>query len=663
LFFIPHPIKIYEIYRIYGDAAICSRIKSIDHTGEIMPPDHSAAQRGPSHTAAAQSPEATYQRRGQQFEQQRARYHRYSDINANLNVALVIAALLLLSLGIWFGGWPFFLLAGVFAIAFVVAFVNLGRINQHEERYQTLWAINDEGLHRLRRDWAKLPLRQPPLVDLNHPYAADLDLLGHASVQHLLNTPNTPIGQATLQGWLLHPTRPDVARQRQAAAAELAPLVDFRDTFALSGRLMGKAQPTYERFLEWAEGPSWLPRHPWVTWLSRVLPVVTLALLALQLAGLTRYPFWVPFLFANLTMLALYLKPVNEAINGAIDRQRVFRTYAELFGQITARPWNAPLLQRLQGELSAGGLHADKQMLRLARMMPLSDIRRAYFFFLMEWFVLWDFHLLWLLERWKRVTGTHARAWLVALGEFEALLALATLAHDNPTWTFPTMMADAPRPLVAQNLGHPLIAPQVRVGSDVSIGPPGTFLLVTGSNMSGKSTLLRAIGVNVALAQAGGPVCADQMTLQPITLATSIRVQDSLEQGVSYFMAELKRLKQVVDRAEQTRAAGDSTLLFLLDEILHGTNTRERQIAVRHIVKYLLEQQATGAISTHDLSLADAPEIKTSSQAVYFTENFTRGPEGLVMQFDYKLRPGIATSTNALKLLEIVGLPIDNLSE
>ncbi|HEU5368972.1 MAG TPA: MutS family DNA mismatch repair protein, partial [Ktedonobacterales bacterium] len=356
------------------------------------------------------------------------------------------------------------------------------------------------------------------------------------------------------------------------------------------------------------------------------------------------------------------LRPANEAINGAVERQRVFRAYANLFQQITSRSWAAPSLQQHQADLTADGLRADQQMLRLARMMPLSDIRRAYFFFLMEWLALWDFHLLWLLERWQRKAGKHARAWLTALGEFEALLALATLAHDHPAWAFPSIGQDAPKPLTARNLGHPLLSPGICVGSDVSVGPSGTFLLVTGSNMSGKSTLLRAIGVNVALAQAGAPVCAAQMAMQPITLATSIRVQDSLEQGVSYFMAELKRLKQVVDCAEQTRAAGETTLLFLLDEILHGTNTRERQIAVRHIVRHLLKQQATGAISTHDLSLADAPEFKEFSQPVYFTESFTRGPEGVAMHFDYKLRPGIATSTNALKLLEIVGLPIDDLN-
>ncbi len=621
--------------------------------------DDSMAQ-SDSLQAAASSPEAVYQRRGRQFEQQRARYDHASTINANINVALVLAALLCLGLAIWLGSITLYILAAIFGIAFVAAYVNLGKLNDQEERYRTLRDINDEGLYRLRRDWARLPLRQPPLSEPNHPYAADLDLLGHASLQHLLGTPNTPIGQATLQDWLLHPASPDVAARRQAAAAELAAQIDFRDTFALSGRLMGKAQPTYERFLEWAEGESWLERRPWMIWLARVLPILTVGLLLVQLAGLTHYPFWLPFLFANLTLLALYLRPVNAAINGAVERQRIFRTYAELFRQVTAHRWTTPALQELQANLATDALRADQQMLRLARMMPLADIRRAYFFFLMEWLLLWDFHLLWLLERWQRRVGKHARAWLIALGEIEALMALGTLAHDHPAWTFPGIGPETPKPLVAQNLGHPLLPPPVCVGSDVSIGPAGTFLLVTGSNMSGKSTLLRAIGVNVALAQAGGPVCAAQMAIQPLTLATSIRVQDSLEQGVSYFMAELKRLKQVVDRAEQTRAAGDSTPLFLLDEILHGTNTRERQIAVRQIVRHLLKLGATGAISTHDLSLADAPEFKQFGQAVYFTESFKETPEGLVMHFDYKLRPGIAPSTNALKLLELVGLPIDD---
>jgi len=621
-----------------------------------MHADQLPAQSGSSNTGTKHSPTSTYHERCNHFAQQRERYHRWSNYNANLNVVLVLAALLCLGMGLWVGTIALFVLAALFFISFVAAYITLGRLNHIEQRYQTLWQINDEGLLRLRREWAKLPLRPAPITDLNHPYAADLDLLGHASLQHLLGTPNSPIGQATLQDWLLYPASPGIIVERQAAVAELAPDTDFRDEFALTGRLMGKTQPTYERFLEWAEGAVWLAQRPWLIWLPRLLVVLLLGLVAAQVSGLTPYPLWLPVFVLNVALSLTFGRQIHEIIESVAERQRIFRAYASLFQQVTTQPYTAPALRQLQAILSANGLRADQQMLRLARMMPLADIRGSMFFFLVQWITLWDFHLLWLLEGWQRAAGRHARPWLAALGEMEALLALATLTYDHPDWTFPTISQDEETPLTAQKLGHPLLPPQLCAGSDVRIGPPGTFLLVTGSNMSGKSTLLRAIGVNVALAQAGGPVCASQMRIRPITLATSIRVQDSLEYGVSYFMAELKRLKQVVDQAQQVRAHRESTLLFLLDEILHGTNTRERQIAVRHILLRLLSQDATGAISTHDLSLADTPEIKAVSHPVYFTETFTRGPEGLLMQFDYKLHPGIAPSTNALKLLEIVGL-------
>jgi DNA mismatch repair ATPase MutS len=288
-------------------------------------------------------------------------------------------------------------------------------------------------------------------------------------------------------------------------------------------------------------------------------------------------------------------------------------------------------------------------------------------FFPVEVVTLWNIHLLWLLERWQRDAGAYVRGWLVALGEMEALIALGTLHFDHPAWTFPEL-EKAPEAMAGdtgslcvegQDVAHPLLPPDRAVGNDVLVGPPGTFLLVTGSNMSGKSTLLRAIGVNCILAQMGAPVCAAQLRLPPLTVASSMRVQDSLAQGVSFFMAELQGLKAVVELAEARRAdrrAGEIPVLYLLDEILQGTNTAERQIAARHIIQRLLNTGAIGAVSTHDLTLAAAPELAAAATAVHFTESFTRGPEGPAMRFDYKLRPGIATSTNALKLMEIVGL-------
>jgi DNA mismatch repair ATPase MutS len=279
------------------------------------------------------------------------------------------------------------------------------------------------------------------------------------------------------------------------------------------------------------------------------------------------------------------------------------------------------------------------------------------------------------LENWQRSAGGKTRGWLSALAEVEAIAALASLSYDNPDWVFPDVDPTA-RLLLTRGMGHPLIPPSERVDNDVEVGPSGTFLLVTGSNMSGKSTLLRAIGVNLVLAGTGAPVCAASFRVPPVTLWTSMRVQDSLERGVSYFMAELQRLKQVVDAASRRRSHGPTDdgrdgvasyptpdgesrrFFYLLDEILQGTNTAERQIAARRIVAYLVESGALGAVSTHDLTLADAPELAAHARMVHFTETISSGSDGPVMTFDYRLRPGIATSTNALRLMEIVGLEL-----
>jgi DNA mismatch repair ATPase MutS len=247
------------------------------------------------------------------------------------------------------------------------------------------------------------------------------------------------------------------------------------------------------------------------------------------------------------------------------------------------------------------------------------------------------------------------RAWFQALGELEAICALAQLAHDNPSWVFAVVDHHAQQ-FTAEGLGHPLLADTVRVTNDVEVGPAGTFLLVTGSNMSGKSTLLRAIGLNAILAEAGAPVCATRLSLPPVVLQTSMRIRDSLAEGVSFFMAELKRLKAIVDCAEELRSKSARRLLYLLDEILLGTNSRDRHLAVVCVLRHLLDCGAIGAVSTHDIGLAHAEELRDACRAVHFSETLHGSGAERPMTFDFQLRPGIATSTNAMKLVEMVGL-------
>jgi hypothetical protein len=610
-------------------------------------------------------PELTYRARCARFAAERARYANQSDRNANLNVALVVLALASAGIGLWRGLPLLYGVAALFVAGFVAAYITLGHFNAQRDGFDQLWTINDEGLRRLRRDWAGLPLTTSPGLPedtVRQALAGDLDLFGHASLQHLLGTCGTLAGRTTLRRWLLDPAPPAELRRRQAAVAELAPLLDFRDELAQRGRQIDDLHPAYGAFVRWAEDDPWLTPRAWLVWLTRGLSVATLALILAQVFGLVPYPFWLALVLVNLVLSATLGRQVDDILSALDARGTVFQAYATLFHAIASQPVTAPELVRIHAIFAEHAGSAEVQMRRLARIMPLVTARRSQLYPVIQWTLLASFHTLWLLERWQRDAGSRPRVWLDTLGELEALAALATLAFDHPAWAFPEFEEPGggqPALVTARALGHPLLPPASCVGNDVTLGPPGGFLLVTGSNMSGKSTLLRAIGVNIVLAQAGGPVCASALRLPPLVLATSIRIQDSLEQGVSYFMAELRRLKAVVDEARAVRQGGERTLLFLLDEILHGTNTSERQIAARRIIRYLVAQGAIGAVSTHDLTLADAPDLAVISHAVHFGESFTRAASGPAMSFDYLLRPGLATSTNALALMEIVGLALD----
>ena len=604
------------------------------------------------------SPEETYRVRAARFAAERDALHRRWNRVSNVRLVLFVLALVAAVAGLWLQASWLYALAGALAVGFLAAVAYHTALGARRRRSNELWAINDEGLRRARRDWATLPLRAPVNNDADAPFfAGDIDLLGHASLQHLLSTPATHAGLATLRAWLLSPAAPQQIVERQVAAASLALLNDFRDQFALRARLMD-ARPDDEPFLEWAEGDGWLLARPWLVWGSRALGLLTVGALVAQLAFGASPFITLAFIFVNGLLTFGLARQVEDALGVMAASQDALGAYASLFALVAAHPPQSPLLERQRGALTRGDGDAVGQMRRLALIAGLASIRGSLFYLPIQFLTLWSFHVLWLQERWQRVAGRHVREWIAACGEIEALTALATLCHDQPAWAFPTISAGEAPVLDARGLGHPLLANSARVGNDVVIGPPGSFLLVTGSNMSGKSTLLRAIGLNVALAQAGAPVCATSMRLPPLALATSMRVSDSLEAGVSFFMAELQRLKQVVDAAAPARASG-RTLLYLLDEILQGTNTSERQIAARRIIRHLVASGALGAVSTHDLSLADAPDLREARRAVYLTETVTRTPDGPAIHFDYALRPGVATSTNALVLLELVGLPSD----
>ena len=520
-------------------------------------------------------------------------------------------------------------------------------------------ALDREGHARVDRRWDDLPAPwMPPGLD-DHPYATDLDVFGHASIAQLLGPVHTPTGRRTLLAWLLRieDASPASVRDRQAAVAELAPALDRRHDLTLAARATAARDDAQElgAFVAWAEGRSWLADRPWI-------PVAAVGLgMATTIGGIAYIFEWSPSLWWTITatlgwLLRASVQAPLEATNAGAGGEHALRGWSALVRIIGTARWEARELADARDLLARQ--RVDDALGTLEQLVALADFRLSTWLYLpIQTLTLWDLHVWWALERWRARHGRHVRAWLEAIGRVEAIAALASLAHDQPGWAWPTVEAatdGASLRLDATALGHALLPDRTRVANDVSVGPKGRFLLVTGSNMSGKSTLMRAIGVNVVLAHAGAPVCAGAMRVPLVTLHTSMRVADSLERGLSLFMASLMRLERIVRAARD--AAPDRPVCYLLDEVLQGTNSAERRVAVQTIVDHLLASWAIGVVTTHDLELAADPAFAAHAESVHLQETLSGSGDAVTMTFDYRLRPGPASGGNALQLLRLLGL-------
>jgi hypothetical protein len=527
------------------------------------------------------------------------------------------------------------------------------RLRRERDRLARLVELNALALARLDLAWDRLPEPPPAGITSDHAYARDLDVVGATSLALRISTPVLLPGWATLHTWLLAPADPDTIVRRQEAIRELGPALDLRQGVEATGRQLAGEIPNPEPFLAWADEPPWLLHRPWLWMLAIASPVALVVLAALFYGGIITLPLWLAPIVVNVVLFQVAGKRVSDDVARAAPVQQAIAGYAEVFRLIGAHPARAPLLREI-GEILGGEAGATGRMRHFARIGGFAIPRGSILWTPLQIALLWDVHVLHALERWRAHRGNHPRAWFARAGEWEALAALAVLAHDHPGWKFPAVDPARDR-IDAKGLAHPLIHHGEAVANDVEVGPRGTFLFVTGSNMSGKSTLLRAIGLNAVLAQAGGPVAATSLAMPPLDPWTCMRVEDSLARGVSFFMAELQRLKTVVDAAIAGR---ERPVLYLLDEIMQGTNTAERQIASRQVLAQLTGCNAIGGVSSHDLTLIEGSGLEDRAVAVHFAETFTRGPDGPQMTFDYRLRPGIATTTNALALMELLGFDL-----
>lgn len=563
-------------------------------------------------------------------------------------------------------GWSVTAIVGLVLFSGLVVWH--GRVLREEDMALRWLQVNRDAQLRSGSDYKQLAPDGAEFRNPLHPYAEDLDLFGPASLFQRMNVARTEFGRRRLASFLMNRAEPAEIEARQAAARELASQLDWRqrlEALALrvveplpgaenetSGRRRS-AEVDTEPLLAWAESEPVFLNTPSLLWVSRLMPPVTLGWIGYCWVQGLHAAVWVPLLIVQAIVLMAAQRHAAFVFSAVSSQQGVFLRFGPMLELLEQLEPESERLRDLQASVrSAAGQRPSQAMRRFEKIVSWFEFRHNGLVYpLFNGLLFWDVHCVAALERWQREFGRSLRGWFHTLGDLEALNSIAAFAYDNPKYCWPKVF-EGPRSSVkfeAGALGHPLIA-QDCVTNDVSLPGPGRALLVTGSNMSGKSTLLRSIGVNTVLAQMGAPVFAERLEMGALTLRTSMRISDSLEQGVSHFYAEVRKLKAVLEATE-----GDVPVLFLLDEILHGTNSRERQIGARWVLGTLLARGGMGAVSTHDSGLCELPApLMNQVRQVHLRET----EEGGQMTFDYKLREGPVRSGNALRLMRSVGIDV-----
>ncbi len=555
-----------------------------------------------------------------------------------------------------------------FAVVFGVLVSWHGKVIRDEDMALRWVTVNKDAITRNGSNFRDLSEDGVRFNNPVHPYADDLDLFGPASLFQRINTARTQFGQQRLASYLMNRATPEEIAARQQAARELAPMLDLRQelealalavTQPLSGasasssarKVSGNATLDPEPLLSWAENKPGLSHKTSFVIVAWLAPPITLGIVATAWI-LEWHPLaWISPLIAQAILLLSVRVHVAAVFAAVSANQGLFLRFGPMLKLLETLDAKAERLQELKAEThSSEGEPPSLAMRQFERIVSYFELRHNG---LVHPFVngvlLWDVHCVLRLEAWQRRSGKRLRKWFLALGELEALASLAAYAHDNPKFCWPDVRSGAAH-FAAEQLAHPLLGASARVANDVTLEGPGKGLLVTGSNMSGKSTLLRAIGINAVLALSGSVVCASRMELSPLVVRTSMRIRDSLDEGVSHFYAEVRKIKGVLDSLKV-----GAPVLFLLDEILHGTNSRERQIGARWVLAHLLENGAMGAVSTHDSGLCELPApLMANVRQVHLRETEDHGQ----LKFDFKLREGPVRSGNALRLMRSLGIQV-----
>jgi hypothetical protein len=588
----------------------------------------------------------------------RRKYAEYSDLLKDIKKTqriLVFSRLVLFGMMVFvplaFLGLSGLLAGGVFSlllVAFLFMVKKSAALERKKRMTSLLLDINRQEIEAQRGNFSSFD-DGSEFIDPDHQYSVDLDIFGPGSLFQFIGRCCTSIGKEKLAGMLLSPdTGTDAILKKQKAFRELAARGDLCQEYIATGRMFTDRRADMISLLEYVGSPARFGRNSLLVFLSAALPVLTLVVLAFVIAGILPFFALVMPVLVQLGITGALLKHINEIHSRVTSRLDTLKKYGRLLKIIENARFEAPLLKSVQRYLVTGGLPPSRHIDHLAGITGALDNRlNVVAALLLNGLFLWDLNCVILLERWNRRHRKQLPVWFDSMARMDACISFSVFTFNNQKFVFPVPVDEGPV-IDSKNLGHPLITAGERVCNDFSIGHKGRFVIITGANMAGKSTFLRTAGVAMVLAMAGAPVCASDFRFRLMEVYTSMRTNDSLRKHESYFYAELKRLKHLIERIAEGRQ-----VFVILDEILKGTNSADKQKGSAAIMELMISIGATGIIATHDLSLTSLEE---KHPGLLENKCFEIEIENDRIFFDYILREGVTRKMNALLLMRQMGL-------
>lgn len=562
----------------------------------------------------------------------------------------IIVTLIAISLFVYFAnermGFEMAATLVVYFISFGVVVKYHNKIKYKRDHHEHLKMVNENEIKRLKYEFTEFK-DGAQYMDKSHPYSGDLDLFGRKSLFQLINRTTTPGGEKNLVDTLLNKTSVEEIEARQNAVRELMPLIDWRQNFEATGFHLHDEGEKLNTLRDWLDSEKNKKQNPYI---PIVLGIIALSAITLWLMGILPLFSVVIALVINIFFLRTVSLKATEITGKSYRGLNALTVYKNLFECADIDEFKADNLRRIREGMYGGTRNASSAIQKLEGIIDFLHARSNSFFVIFNIVFLLDFYILNALIKWREVYGAESVKWFSLLSELETYSSLAGLAYSNPGFSFPKV-TDTGFSIEAEDLGHPLINPHERVNNSFTLKGMGSTFVITGSNMSGKSTFLRTVGVNSVLAFAGAPVCAKTLSMSYFTVFTSMRINDDLSESISSFYAELKRLRQLLDHMEGTSLP----TLFLLDEILRGTNSKDRHLGAVSLIKQLIHKNCFGLISTHDLALGD--QAKDFNQIKNLSFNSKLKNDNLI--FNYKLTEGVCDTFNASVLMKKMGIMND----